>query len=191
MEEAAEETARTVEARARAAASKAALLVSERTAAEETARIAKARAGEECAKAEEKEAEARAAQAEAEAAEHLRAAAEIAELAAASERTAAEIAELAAETRARAASAEALSDLSQVQIKERVVARLLLTNPHADGAAIAERLGGASASTASTYRKAAEGLIAQGYPDHDPDLSAPWFADTAATVIPGQTEITV
>ncbi|WP_371631848.1 DUF2637 domain-containing protein [Streptomyces sp. NBC_00341] len=189
QEETAEETARTAEAKSRTAAAQAATAANERKAAEEAARIADAKAAQERSKAQEMQEQARAASAAKTAAADQEEAAVIGRRAAAIEREAAELARLAAETRARAAQSEALSDLTPVQIKTRVAARVLLANPAADGAQIAAALGGASPSTASTYRKAAQELIAQGYPDTDPDLTA---APTAAPVtIPGQTEITV
>ncbi|MGC5004759.1 hypothetical protein [Streptomyces sp. NBC_00353] len=43
-----------------------------------------------------------------------------------------------------------------------------------------EAIGGASPSTASTYKKAALDLLAQGYPDTVPDLTA---APAAATEV--------
>ncbi|MFF1779947.1 hypothetical protein [Streptomyces virginiae] len=72
------------------------------------------------------------------------------------------------------ARAPALADMSMVQLKTRVVARLLLATPQIDGAEIAAALGGESPSTASTYRKAAEELIGRGYNPEagfDPDIS--------------------
>ncbi|MFD5064526.1 DUF2637 domain-containing protein [Streptomyces sp. NPDC058394] len=189
QEDAAEETARTAEAKSRAAAALAATAESERKAAEEAARIADARAAQERGKAEEERQKLAAQKAATETVELRRTAAETAKLAAADELSAAETARLAAETRAQVAHAEALADLTPVQIKTRVAARVLLANPAADGAEIAAALGGASPSTASTYRKAALDLIAQGYPETDPDLTG--TPATAPVTIPGQTEITV
>ncbi|MFG2631072.1 DUF2637 domain-containing protein [Streptomyces sp. NPDC048473] len=191
LEDAAEETARIVEAKSRTAAAEAAIVESERKAVEEAARLAKVRAAEERGKAEEEEGKARAEKARAEKAKHRHTAAEDTAAAAERELRAAEMAELAAENRARAAHAEALADLSLVQIKTRVVARLLLVTPEADGATIAAKLGGASASTASGYKKAAQELIDRGYPDVDPELTATSAAAAAGVSIPGQTEITV
>ncbi|MFE7794255.1 hypothetical protein [Streptomyces sp. NPDC057460] len=71
-----------------------------------------------------------------------------------------------------------------------VVARLLLAHPAADGSGIAAALGGASPSTASTCKKAALDLLAQGYPDTDPDLTAAPAAATEVS-ISGRTGITV
>ncbi|MGW1847711.1 DUF2637 domain-containing protein [Streptomyces sp. NPDC001966] len=189
QEEAAEESARTAAAKADAAAADAEAAESERKLAEESARIEEARAREARGKAEAEEEKARAEKARAEKEEYRQRAAEAVELAAESEMRAAEMAELAAEKRARAAQSEALAELSPVQIKTRVVARLLLVNPDADGADIAAALGGSSPSTASTYKKAAMELIARGYPDVDPDLTGAPAA--TAVSIPGQTEITV
>lgn len=189
QEETAEESARTAAAKRKAAEYDRLAAEYTRKAAEEDARTAKAKAAEARAETEAEADKARLAKAKAETAEYQRVAAADVELAAASEHAAAEIAGRAAEIRARAAHTEALSDLSPVQIKTRVAARVLLTDPDADGATLAAALGGASPSTASTYRKAAQELIAHGYPDTDPDLTA---ASAAAPVtIPGQTEIAV
>ncbi|WP_330321640.1 DUF2637 domain-containing protein (plasmid) [Streptomyces clavifer] len=189
LEEAAEETERTAAAKRKAAEHDRLTAELQRKAAEEAARTADARAAEERGKAEEARQKLFAERAATEAADLRRTAAETTKAAAAAELEAAETARAAAETRARVAHAEALADLTPVQIKTRVAARVLLTNPQADGAEISAALGGASPSTASTYRKAAVELIAQGYPEHDPDLTA---APVSAPVsIPGQTEITV
>ncbi|MGW6782244.1 DUF2637 domain-containing protein [Streptomyces sp. NPDC054987] len=173
-EAAAEESARAAEARLRAAEA-------DRLAAEEAARAAELRDEEArktaAAEAETRRAEAlnlRTAQDRFAAAEADRLAAEQARAAAEELRLAAENKELAAAARARAAQNEALADMSMVQLKTRVVARLLLANPQIDGAEIAAALGGASPSTASTYRKAAEELISRGYNPEagfDPDIS--------------------
>ncbi|MFC9816053.1 hypothetical protein ACFVJM_28800 [Streptomyces virginiae] len=108
------------------------------------------------------------------AAEADRLTAEQARVAAADRQLAAENEELAAAARAWAAQHEALADMSVVQLKTRVVARLLLVNPEADGAAIVDALGGKAApSTASTYRNEAADLIARGYnpaASIDPDI---------------------
>lgn len=180
LEEAAEETQRIAEARSATADAQAATAESERKAAEERALLTTARVAEERAKADAEAEEKRAEQERAEKARHRRTAAEDAETAAEKEVRAAELAELAAEKRARAAHTEALADLSPVQIRTRVVARLLLATPDADGAAIAAALGGASPAKASSYKGEALKLIERGYPDVDPDLTpTPWFADTA------------
>ncbi|MFB7957508.1 DUF2637 domain-containing protein [Streptomyces sp. NPDC056045] len=190
-ERAAEESANTAAAKAAALAADAEAAESERKLAEESARIAKAAAQEARAKAETEEEKARAKKAEAETQEARQRAAEAARLTAESEARTAELAELAAEKRARAARSEALAGMSTVQIKTRVVARLLLANPDADGAVIAAALGGSSASTASTYKTAALELIGKGYPDVDPDLDPAGGPVAAAGVsIPGQTELT-
>ncbi|MFD7719002.1 DUF2637 domain-containing protein [Streptomyces sp. NPDC059814] len=189
QEETAEESARTAAARRAAAEANRAAAEIERKTAEETARTAHAEALTARAAADQAAAKTRTEEAAQEAAARNKAAAEALEAAAEIELRAAETARLAAETRAAAAHAEALSNLDVVQIKTRVAARVLLATPQADGATLAAALGGASASTASTYRKAAQELIAQGYPDTDPDLTA---APTASPVtIPGQTEIAV
>ncbi|MFD9270919.1 DUF2637 domain-containing protein [Streptomyces goshikiensis] len=172
-EEAAEESARTAEANRRAAEH-------EQRAAEAAAQAAEAKAAEERAKAT---AEAEKAKAEAATRRIAEDKTRIAEAnhrtAEATRRTAEEqqaVAEAAARTaaaRARAAQSEALADMGTTQLKTRVVARLLLANPQVDGAEIAAALGGASPSTASTYRKAAEELIGRGYnPESgfDPDI---------------------
>lgn len=190
VEEAAEESERAAAAKRAAAEHRRAAAEQERRTTEEAARTATARAAAQRAAAEEAQEKERAADAERAAAAASEEAARIAERAAAIEQQAAETARLAAATRARAAQAEALSDLTPVQIKTRVAARLLLSNPNADGAALAAALGGASPSTASTYRKAATELITQGYPDYDPDLSTA-ARDAAPVAIPGQTAITV
>ncbi|MFJ9551850.1 DUF2637 domain-containing protein [Streptomyces erythrochromogenes] len=173
-EAAAEESERAAEARLRAAEA-------DRLAAEEAATAAELR-DEEARKAAAEAAETqrvealnlRAAQDRFAAAEADRLAAEQARAAAEERRLAAENTELAAAARARAAQNEALADMSMVQLKTRVVARLLLANPQIDGAEIAAALGGASPSTASTYRKSAEELIGRGYNPEagfDPDIS--------------------
>ena len=169
-EEAAEETERTAAAKRRAAEHDHAIAAAQRKAAEEAARIANARAAEKQSQADEEEEKLRAERVIAQTAEQRRLAAEENGLAAAMELDTGAKAALAAETRARAAHAEALADLTPVQIKTRVAARVLLADPQADGAAIATALGGASPSTASTYRKAAQELIDLGYPETDPDL---------------------
>ncbi|MEU6299790.1 DUF2637 domain-containing protein [Streptomyces erythrochromogenes] len=173
-EAAAEESERAAAARLRAAEA-------DRLAAEETAKAAELRDQEAkqaaAAEAEMRRTEAlnlRTAQDRFAAAEADRLAAEQARAAAEELRLAAENQELAAAARARAAHNEALADMSMVQLKTRVVARLLLANPQIDGAEIAAALGGASPSTASTYRKAAEELIGRGYNPEagfDPDIS--------------------
>ncbi|WP_399559137.1 DUF2637 domain-containing protein (plasmid) [Streptomyces sp. NBC_00144] len=193
LEEVAEETQRIAEAKAATAEARAATAEDERKIAEESALLATARAAEERAKAEEEEEKARAEEARAEKARHRRTAAEDTERAAEHEQRAAELAWAAAEKRARAAHTEALANLSPVQIRTRIVARLLLADPHADGAAIAAALGGASPAKASTYKSAAQDLIAQGYPDADPDLSAAASdpGGPAEVTGSGQTEITV
>ncbi|MFD7868107.1 DUF2637 domain-containing protein [Streptomyces sp. NPDC059783] len=190
MEEAAIESERAAEAKRRAAEHTRATAEETRRTAEETARTAKAHAEAQSAAADKAEEKAREEAAVKAAAADREEAALIADRAAAIEARAAETARLAAATRARAAEAEALSDLGQVQIKTRVAARVLLSDPDADGATLAAALGGASPSTASTYRKAALELISQGYPDHDPDLTAA-STEAAPVTIPGQTEITV
>ncbi|MDX3064000.1 DUF2637 domain-containing protein [Streptomyces sp. ND04-05B] len=165
QEEAAEESERTAAARRRAAEHDRVTAATVRAAAEEAARTAKARATE--------EQQSLLADRDAEEAAALRRTAAAADRdAAAMELAAAETVLRAAEMRARVAHAEALADLTPVQIKTRVVARVLLATPEADGAEIATALGGASPSTASTYRKAALDLIAQGYPETDPDLTS-------------------
>ncbi|MET9603142.1 DUF2637 domain-containing protein [Streptomyces sp. NPDC006459] len=173
-EAAAEESERAAAARLRAAEA-------DRLAAEEAAAAAELRE-QEATKAAAAEVEAnRAADLKRTAARQLFDASEIEYRAAAQSRAAAEERRMAAENhewaaaaRARAAQNEALADMSMVQLKTRVVARLLLTTPDADGAAIAEALGGkASPSTASTYRKEAAELIARGYNPEagiDPDI---------------------
>ncbi|MFC3236914.1 hypothetical protein [Streptomyces nitrosporeus] len=175
LEEAAEETAQATEA--------------DRKTAEERARITRAEADEARATADEAAAKARTEEAAQEIAARRKAAAADLETAAETELRAAETARFAAETRAAAAHAEALSSLDVVQIKTRVAARVLLADPQADGATLAAALGGASASRTSDYRKAALGLIAQGYPEHDPDLTTTPAAGPAT--IPGQNEITI
>ncbi|MFJ2438812.1 DUF2637 domain-containing protein [Streptomyces anulatus] len=190
LEEAAEETERTAVAKRKAAEASRAAAEIEREAAEERARIARAKADEARATADEATAKADAEEAAREAAARSRATAEDLEQAAEIELRAAETARRAAEIRARAAHAEALSSLDVVQIKTRIAARVLLTDPQADGSTLAAALGGVSASRTSDYRKAALRLIEQGYPEHDPDLTT--TPTTAAPVtIPGQTEITV
>ncbi|MCX5106984.1 DUF2637 domain-containing protein [Streptomyces sp. NBC_00439] len=189
QEEEAEESARTAEAKRRAAEDDLAAAEATRRTAEEVAKTALAEAEKQRGKAElAQEQQREAAAAKAEAADRKEAA-DLAEMAAEAQARAAETAERAAETRARAARAEALANMSTVQIKTRVVARLLLAHPGADGAEIAAALGGASPATASTYKTAAVKLIAQGYPDVDPDLTGE-SATAAALSIPGQTEIT-
>ncbi|MEU0633379.1 DUF2637 domain-containing protein [Streptomyces sp. NPDC005989] len=189
QEEEAEESARTAEAKRRAAEDDLAAAEATRRTAEEAAKISLAEAEKQRGKtelAQEQQREAAAAKAEA---ADRKEAADLAELAAEAQVRAAETAERAAETRARAARTEALANMSTVQIKTRVVARLLLAHPGADGAEIAAALGGASPATASTYKTAAVKLIAQGYPDVDPDLTGE-TSIAAALSIPGQTEIT-
>ncbi|MFI9194229.1 DUF2637 domain-containing protein [Streptomyces californicus] len=190
-----EETAvgneRTAEAERKAAEANLASLEIERKATEERARIATAAATEAEREARAAESKAREEEAVERAAEAKKRAAEAADEAAEIARKAAEKQRAAAEIRAQAAHAEALSSLDVVAIKTRVAARVLLAHPDADGTQLSEALGGASASRTSEYRKAALALIAQGYPEHDPELttgSAP-AADTVT--IPGQTEITV
>lgn len=185
LEEAAEETARTAEAKKAAAEADRAAAEIARTAAEERARTVQAQAAEARATADQAAATARTEEAEQEAAARRRTAAADLELAAEAELRAAETARTSAGIRAQAAHAEALADLTPVQIKTRVAARVLLAHPDADGAQLAAALGGASPSTASTYKKAALDLIAQGYPDHDPDLTATPAAATGVA-IPGQ-----
>ncbi|WP_331740301.1 hypothetical protein OG323_37195 (plasmid) [Streptomyces cyaneofuscatus] len=187
LEEAAEETARTAEAKRKAAEETARATEADRKAAEERARIARAKADEARATADEATAKESAEEAAREAAARSRATAEDLELAAETELRAAEAARRAAETRAAAAHAEALSGLDVVQIKTRVAARVLLADPQAGGATLAAALGGASASRTSDYHKAALGLIAQGYPETDPDLTTTPAA-TGPVSIPGQTE---
>ncbi|RPK77938.1 DUF2637 domain-containing protein [Streptomyces sp. ADI98-10] len=189
QEETAVETERTAEAKRKAAEHTRATAEIERKTTEEAARIARAKADEARAKADEATAKADAEEAAREAAARSKATAEDLATAAAIELAAAEKLRTAAETRAAAAHAEALSGLDVVQIKTRVAARVLLADPQADGATLAAALGGASASRTSDYRKAALGLIAQGYPEHDPDLST--TPATGPVSIPGQTEITV
>lgn len=172
-EEAAEESARTAAANRRAAedAQRAAAAVALTAEAEAATERAKAAAEAEKAKteasarltAEDKERTAEAARRTAEA---DRRAAEDAE-------AAAEAAVRTAAARARAAQNEALADMSVPQLKTRIVARLLAAHPQADGAEIAAALGGASPSTASTYKKSAEELISRGYNPEagfDPDI---------------------
>ncbi|MCY0923720.1 DUF2637 domain-containing protein [Streptomyces sp. H27-G5] len=173
-EAAAEESVVVAEAKRRAAET-------ERAAAEAAAKTAAAKLAEQRAKAdaqdkaaEVKEAVRRIVEDEARIAAAKRSAAEDVALAAEADKAAAEAGAQAATMRARAAQTEALADMSIVQIKTRVVARVLLTTPDADGATIAAALGGKSApSTVSTYKKAAEELIAAGYDPttgHDPEL---------------------
>ncbi|MGC5401887.1 DUF2637 domain-containing protein [Streptomyces sp. DT20] len=170
QEETAEESARTAEAnRAAAEATRAAAEIARRT-AEETARTAQAEAVTARATADRAAAQARTEEAAQEAAARNQAAAEANRAAAEADWAAAETARATAKIRAAAAHAEALSNLDVVQIKTRVVARVLLSTPQADGATLAAALGGASPSTASTYKKSALELIAQGYPEHDPAL---------------------
>ncbi|MGW7594715.1 hypothetical protein ACWGK9_37170, partial [Streptomyces rubiginosohelvolus] len=188
-EEAAVESERAAAAKRAAAEHERATAEHERATAEEAARTANARAAEQRARAAEAQEQARVTEAQRVAAADREEAARSAERAAAIEQEAAETALLAAATRARAAEAEALAGLNSVQIKARVAARVLLSNPNADGATLAAALGGASPSTASSYRKAALELIEQGYPDHDPDLYP--FTDGVPVTIPGQTEIAV
>ncbi|MFJ9641406.1 DUF2637 domain-containing protein [Streptomyces sp. NPDC101178] len=190
LEEAAEETARTAEARRAAAEATRATAEIERKAAEEAARTARAQADEARAAADQAAAKARTEEAAQETAARRRAAAADLETAAETELRAAEAARRAAEARAAAAHAEALSGLDVVQIKTRVAARVLLADPQAGGATLASALGGASASRTSDYRKAALGLIAQGYPETDPDLTTTPAA-AGPVRIPGQTESTV
>lgn len=190
LEEAAEETARTAEARRAAAEATRAAAEIERKAAEEAARTARAQADEARAAADQAAAKARTEEAAQETAARRRAAAADLETAAETELRAAEAARRAAETRAAAAQAEALSGLDVVQIKTRVAARVLLADPQAGGATLAAALGGASASRTSDYRKAALGLIAQGYPETDPDLTTTPAA-AGPVRIPGQTESTI
>ncbi|MFJ6239530.1 DUF2637 domain-containing protein [Streptomyces griseus] len=190
LEEAAEETARTAEAKRKAAEEAARATEADRKTAEDQARIARAKADEARATADEAAAKVAAEEAARESAARSKATAEDLAKAAEIELRAAETARLAAEERARAAHAEALSSLDVVQIKTRIAARVLLADPQADGATLAAALGGVSASRTSDYRKSAVRLIEQGYPEHDPDLTtAPTVA--APVVIPGQTEITV
>ncbi|MFJ5658669.1 DUF2637 domain-containing protein [Streptomyces microflavus] len=190
LEEAAEETARTAEARRAAAEANRAAAEIERKAAEEAARTARAKADEARAAADQAAAKARTEEAAQETAARRRAAAADLETAAETELRAAEAARRAAETRAAAAHAEALAGLDVVQIKTRVAARVLLADPQADGATLAAALGNASPSRTSDYRKAALGLIAQGYPETDPDLTTTPAA-AGPVRIPGQTESTV
>ncbi|MFE2857803.1 DUF2637 domain-containing protein [Streptomyces lavendulae] len=172
-EEAAEESARTAEANRRAAedkqrAAEAATKTVEAKAAEE-----RAKATVEAEKAKAEDAVRRIAEDKARTAEAHQRAAEATRRTAEEQQAATEAAARTAEARARAAQSEALADMGTTQLKTRVVARLLLANPQVDGAEIAAALGGASPSTASTYRKAAEELIGRGYNPEagfDPDI---------------------
>ncbi|MEU3282103.1 DUF2637 domain-containing protein [Streptomyces antibioticus] len=163
VEEAAEESVTVAEAKRRAAET-------DRRAAEDRARAAEAREAEErsnaeTAKAARRAAEetARVAEAERRTAEAEKDAAEARHLTAEADKREAEARARVAEEMARAAEAEALADMSATQIKTRRVARLLLARPDADGAAIAEALGGAAAGTAGDYKKRALALIDAGY----------------------------
>ncbi|MGV0101000.1 DUF2637 domain-containing protein [Streptomyces californicus] len=191
LEEAAEESERTAVAKRKAAEADLASLEIERKATEERARIATAAATEAEREARAAESKAREEEAVERAAEAKKRAAETADQAAEIAHAAAETQRLAAELRARAAHAEALSSLDVVAIKTRVAARVLLAHPDADGTQLSEALGGASASRTSEYRKAALALIAQGYPEHDPELTAASAPAADTVTIPGQTEITV